>query len=122
MPKRAPRICGCGQVIPEGETCCPCEAKRKASAEANRPNAHERGYDHRWREAAKAFLSRHLHCAHCDDYATVVDHVIPHRGNPKLFWDQSNWQALCAHCHNSAKQARERRKQSRFSALIGCWR
>jgi 5-methylcytosine-specific restriction protein A len=37
--------------------------------------------------------------------ATDVDHVIPHRGNERLFWDEGNWQALCHECH-SAKTAR----------------
>ena len=32
--------------------------------------------------------------------ATVVDHIIPHRGDKKLFWDERNWQALCESCHN----------------------
>ena len=32
--------------------------------------------------------------------ATVVDHIQPHRGDPKLFWDQSNWQSLCKRCHD----------------------
>jgi 5-methylcytosine-specific restriction endonuclease McrA len=32
--------------------------------------------------------------------ATVVDHIVPHRGDPKLFWDRSNWQALCKRCHD----------------------
>ena len=30
----------------------------------------------------------------------VTDHVIPHRGDQKLMWDVSNWQALCGPCHN----------------------
>jgi len=32
--------------------------------------------------------------------ATVVDHIIPHRGDQKLFWDQTNWEALCKECHD----------------------
>ena len=32
--------------------------------------------------------------------ATVVDHIIPHRGDRKLFWDESNWQSLCERHHN----------------------
>jgi 5-methylcytosine-specific restriction protein A len=33
--------------------------------------------------------------------ATVVDHIIPHRGDPVLFWDRKgNWQGLCAPHHN----------------------
>ncbi|WP_305954200.1 HNH endonuclease signature motif containing protein [Paenibacillus sp. FSL H8-0259] len=31
--------------------------------------------------------------------ATVVDHIIPHKGDDKLFWRRSNWQPLCASCH-----------------------
>ena len=32
--------------------------------------------------------------------ATVVDHMVPHRGDEKLFWDRSNWRALCKRCHD----------------------
>ncbi|WP_260427988.1 hypothetical protein [Burkholderia stagnalis] len=36
----------------------------------------------------------------------MVDHRIPHRGDPALFWDQSNWCAMSKPCHD-AKTARE---------------
>lgn len=32
--------------------------------------------------------------------ATVVDHKTPHKGDPVLFWDEANWQPLCAPHHN----------------------
>ncbi len=32
--------------------------------------------------------------------ATVVDHIVPHRGDRALFWDENNWQALCKSCHD----------------------
>jgi 5-methylcytosine-specific restriction protein A len=38
--------------------------------------------------------------------ATVVDHIKPHQGDPELFWDSENLQALCAPCH-SRKTASE---------------
>ncbi|WP_396127368.1 HNH endonuclease [Edaphobacter acidisoli] len=38
--------------------------------------------------------------------AAHTDHIIPHRGDKKLFWDRSNWQPLCATCH-SVKTAEE---------------
>ncbi|WP_348271565.1 HNH endonuclease [Bosea sp. Leaf344] len=44
----------------------------------------------------------------CDATATTVDHIIPHRGDRALFWNCANWQPLCTHCHNSAKQRLER--------------
>jgi len=62
-------------------------------------------YRRRWERARKPFLRRYPLCRHCEDRgvvrpATVVDHIKPHRGDYKLFWDQSNWQGLCVECHN----------------------
>ena len=77
----------------------------------DRPNSAARGYDGKWRKARAAYLSRHPLCVHCLDEgrvaaATVVDHIIPHKGDWKKFWKSDNWQALCA-SHHSAKTARE---------------
>ena len=30
----------------------------------------------------------------------VVDHVIPHRGDMKLFWDPENHRAMAKRCHD----------------------
>ena len=39
----------------------------------------------------------------------VCDHIEPHRGDEKLFWDPDNLQTLCADpCHNKHKQRLER--------------
>ncbi|MEO4040348.1 HNH endonuclease signature motif containing protein [Hoeflea sp. CAU 1731] len=43
----------------------------------------------------------------CGKPAKVVDHIIPHKGDRKLFWDRSNWQPLCTPCHSSKKQRQE---------------
>lgn len=40
--------------------------------------------------------------------ATVVDHIVPHKGDKAKFYDTKNWQSLCAPCHDSFKQALER--------------
>ncbi len=70
-------------------------------------------YDYRWQKARVAFLNANPLCAMCErrgrvTVATVVDHVIPHRGDRRIFWDRENWQPLCASCHDGAKQAEER--------------
>ncbi|MGH6796427.1 MAG: hypothetical protein ACREDH_14820 [Methylocella sp.] len=39
--------------------------------------------------------------------ATIVDHIVPHRGSPILFWDAANWQPLCAAHHSGEKQVLE---------------
>ena len=58
-------------------------------------------------------MQRHSLCVMClavgrVEAATVVDHVKPHQGDEELFWDVSNWQALCASCHSSHKQTQEK--------------
>jgi 5-methylcytosine-specific restriction endonuclease McrA len=46
--------------------------------------------------------------------ATVVDHIVPHKGDQALFWDHANWQSLCKRCHDSLKQKQEHGK------TVGC--
>jgi 5-methylcytosine-specific restriction endonuclease McrA len=87
---------------------CKCQAARKADADKRRPNATQRGYDGNWQKARAAFLNLHPRCAMCGAAARVVDHIIPHHGDMRLFWDRKNWQSLCFHCHNSKKQRLER--------------
>lgn len=110
MP-RPPRICSCGRTVAHGVRCqCQIAATRARNArhDRNRPTARERGYDSDWAKARLAFLNRYPCCAMCNAPASVVDHVKPHRGNRDLFWDQRNWQPLCAPCHNRHKQRQER--------------
>jgi len=35
--------------------------------------------------------------------ADVVDHIVPHRGDAKLFWDPANLQSMCKPHHDSSK-------------------
>lgn len=49
-------------------------------------------------------------------WATVVDHVEPHRGNWIKFIDRGNLQSLCKHHHDqktAREQAQERQKEAR---------
>ncbi|BFM78631.1 HNH endonuclease [Acinetobacter baumannii] len=72
----------------------------------------ERGYGYRWQKARERFLRSNPLCVYCEAkglvvVATVVDHIIPHRGDQEIFWDEMNWQALCSKCHSSTKQKEE---------------
>ena len=85
----------------------------KAELERQRPSAARRGYGPRWRRARAAYLARHPLCVSCGaagrlEPATVVDHIVPHKGDSVLFWDRANWQSMCKSCHD-AKTAREGR-------------
>src|SRR5262245_15172388 len=94
----------------------------------HRRNAYQRGYTKRWGRMSKRWLQRHPCCGERADGqrhvehsacarnegpedtptpATVTDHIVPHRGDERLFNDEANWQSLCARCHN-AKSNSER--------------
>lgn len=66
----------------------------------------ERGYGGRWQRARLAYLAKHPLCRMCEvqgkvTAATVVDHIVDHRGDQTLFWDsKNNWQSLCVPCHS----------------------
>jgi 5-methylcytosine-specific restriction endonuclease McrA len=65
-----------------------------------------------WRKVAKRFLFAHPLCLFCNRMgrispATVVDHIVPHKGDLALFWDESNLQPLCKKCHDNTKKIQE---------------
>ena len=82
----------------------------------------QRGYDYRWQKARARYLCEHSLCVMCDrdgivTAATVVDHVIPHRGDQQLFWDEHNWQSLCKPHHDGEKAAQEAAARRGFQCL-----
>ncbi len=97
-PKRPCRHTGCPNLSDDVY----CEAHRALYA---RENATTRGYDAKWRASRKRYLRRFPLCLECQHNgklvpATVVDHILPHRGDEDLFWDESNWQPICKSCHD----------------------
>ena len=95
---------GCPELVPSGTKYC---EKHKGLHPEEVRSATGRGYGAAWRKARKQYLEVHPLCAECIKEgryvkATDVDHIVPHRGDQKLFWDRSNWQALC-HRHHSMK-------------------
>ncbi len=81
---------------------------------ADKQTSTQRGYGYRWQKGRALFLREHPMCCYCQRnglvgvLASVVDHIIPHRGDQNLFWDESNWQPLCAPCHDVVKRQEER--------------
>lgn len=103
MPRAVSRPCrypGCPRLVSAGF----CRQHQPLQF-YQRPGSAARGYGAKWQRASASFLREHPLCAHCsslgkDEPSTVTDHVIPHRGDTQLFWDRSNWQALCKGCHD----------------------
>lgn len=101
----------------------PCaRATNTGTLRHGRRNPNASGYTYRWQQRAKRFLLRYRWCgdrplgqpgvlSECYtarqldpltglEASTLVDHVVPHNGDPFLFWDeQGNWQGLCTRCH-----------------------
>lgn len=78
----------------------------------DRTSSAQRGYGSRWQKARFHFLQKNPLCVYCKKQgkvtsAEVVDHIKPHKGDQKLFWDVKNWQSLCKHCHDSIKKREE---------------
>jgi 5-methylcytosine-specific restriction enzyme A len=79
----------------------------------------------RWQALRRLILQRDLYTCqktgvlligrHPAPNSPVIDHVKPHRGDPELFWDENNLQAVSKAYHDSVKQAEEQ------SAIKGVW-
>lgn len=105
--EKTQRLCehvGCKKLCTEGRYCEEHKPKRKDPK--GRKNSAQRGYGGAWRKARALFLKLHPVCVICGQPATDVDHIVPHKGDKKIFWDVNNWQPLCHSCH-SKKTARE---------------
>ena len=113
MPRRPNTPCkhpGCAMLVPYGTMYCEEHAPLHIR---DTKTTKEKGYNRRWQRARKTFLSAHPLCVRCKEKgkvvpATGVDHIIPHRGDQKLFWDQNNWQPLCKSCHDSKTMTEDR--------------
>lgn len=73
--------------------------EKKRRSNYKRPQEQLLYRDPKWQKASKIFLSANPICVICGKPATDTDHIIPHKGDYKLFWDASNWQPLCHECH-----------------------
>ncbi len=67
----------------------------------------------RWVALRRDHLRSQPHCVMCLEShgkfvrGTIVDHVVPHRGDERLFLDPRNLQTLCSSHHSASKQREE---------------
>lgn len=82
---------------------CPVHALQKERTRYNR-DVRKWYYTQRWKLLRQRVLLEQSHtcaeagCGHVN-LSLDVDHVVPHRGNPALFWDRANLRGLCHACH-----------------------
>ena len=115
MPTEPKHICQrCRKVITG--PCPRCTKATRQVSDDRRGSSSKRGYGGRWKRERAAFIAsdpKNACCAMCLKDGKVrpvyaVDHIIPHRGDPRLMWDWKNYQSLCEHHHN-VKSSGERR-------------
>lgn len=107
MPVSAKKACnypGCKAIVKD-RYCDNHKRQHERDRCERAGTSSQRGYNYKWRLARKAYLMRNALCVYClsegnTTAATEVDHIIPHKGDLALFWDQSNWQSLCKSCHS----------------------
>jgi 5-methylcytosine-specific restriction protein A len=102
----------CPVLVERGGDRC---IEHRRTFEQRRRTATGRGYTSQWTRRAALFRERYPFCgmrpgnrapvmSQCHDegrftLAAQVDHVVPHKGDLQLFWDEeNNWQSLCAAC------------------------
>ena len=100
---------GCPELIAAGTR---CEHHRKAKRRAEdkrRPNARQRGYDHKWESTRAEYLAVFPICQHpegCLARATDVDHIDGQGPKGERGHDWTNLRGLC-HSHHSQRTARD---------------
>lgn len=119
MPRKPNIPCrhpGCARLVPYDRKYC---GEHEALHRGDRESAGKRGYNTRWKKARLRFLHIHPLCEECKRNgkyvkATVVDHIKPHRGDMALFWDETNWQALCKPCHDKKTWREDKYPEYKF--------
>lgn len=102
---------GCPNKVERGR--CPAHTKQQATVYSRFKTGNTRYDTARWITLRDRFRAEHPFCKNADGPDTrctqttdVVDHIIPHRGYERLFFDETNLCGLCYHCHG-VKTAKE---------------
>ncbi len=116
LPKRKCAEPNCREYAAEGDCRCLKHAAQYATAVRLAPHRYERAALYatpRWQAIRRAVLIERPFCVRCLEKgrytpAEVVDHIRPHRGDERLFYDYNNLQPLCKVCHDTKTAAEDR--------------
>lgn len=109
MPRALPTPCSYGRC-PELTRDRYCEEHRSQRWKGDdRPNAADRGYDHRWQQVRRKKIRRSPLCERCEEEgrtepAAVVHHIEPIRDGGRRY-KMENLQSLCRSCHRKAHRS-----------------
>ena len=108
--KRLCRVAGCNGLAEYPERYCSKHLylKRRDEERANTflgGKQFTTGYSElyntpKWKSLSRKQLKEHPFCTICGNKATEVDHIVAHKGNLDLFYNEDNLQSLCHECHS----------------------
>ena len=116
MIKKICNEAGCNKLIPYNERYCSQHKKAPKEWSIATSDYNHLYHTPEWNRDSKRYLKEHPYCSNCGREATVVDHIIAHRGSLTLFNDISNWQSLCKECHDekTRREIIQRKKEASF--------
>lgn len=100
-------VCLDCHVLTEG-TRCPAhqQARQQQVASFRRWDMDKRYGTRQWKAYSTSYRSQHPDCAikaeGCTLVTDVVDHILPVRTHPHLFWEASNHRPACQTCNQWA--------------------
>lgn len=124
-------VFGCGNVKP-------CAQHTRERKRLDVKPEHHALYDTQlWRRLSRSHLRRYRLCGDRPpvapmtsdslcvregriEAATQADHIIPHRGDRKLFWAESNRQSLCNRCHGVKSRGEMRDSRGKIDGVRQC--
>lgn len=70
----------------------------------------------RWKKLREEVLRDSPYCEICGSIATDVHHIVPHNGDPELFYDRTNLVSICSSCHSkeTQKESEQRKQRPKF--------
>lgn len=66
-------------------------------------------YDSQWEDYRRRYLAINQSCYSCGQRSEVVDHLVPAKGDERLFRKLDNHIPLCKSCHNTVTAKFDRR-------------
>ena len=112
LPFKPCRHPSCPNLV-RGGGYCRLHQKAHTAPRGESENRHSLYSGAEWKKLRAYQLMREPYCRECARHgitkrAEDVDHIIPHRGDLRLFRDTENLQSLCHSCHSRKTIAEQR--------------
>ena len=92
--------------------------KKGTGSSFNPRKNRDRLYDWKWDKYRFVFLKTNPKCYACGERATVVDHLVAHKGDEKLFKKVDNHIPLCKFDHDTITAKYDRHEPQKYKEKL----